>query len=155
MNETRPIASDAPRRSRKSSGSTSAPARKVRTIEAKLAMNTSQSVFGVQVEHVAGEDAEPELEQRDRDPDLDRDHARGDDSHSQDGGELDGAHDADRPAGVARAMRSFTGASIRRRVTGIEAISGSTAVMERASSLCRRSSVTTAAVVIGRGAPGG
>src|SRR5437764_1400585 len=45
-NETTPIDSDAQNRSRKSSGSTSAPAKKVRTIDAKLAMKTSQSAFG-------------------------------------------------------------------------------------------------------------
>ena len=45
-NETTPIAIDAPKRSRKSSGSTSAPARKVSTTEAKLAMKASQLAFG-------------------------------------------------------------------------------------------------------------
>ncbi len=44
--ETTPIEIEAPKRSRKSSGSTSAPARNVSTTEAKLAMNTSQLAFG-------------------------------------------------------------------------------------------------------------
>ena len=55
-------------------------------------------------------------------PDLHREDARGHDGHGEDGGKFDGGH----------------AVSIRRRLTGTEAISGSTAVMERASSLCRR-----------------
>jgi hypothetical protein len=43
MNETSPIAIVIPKRSLKSSGSTSAPARKVNTIEANEAMNVNQS----------------------------------------------------------------------------------------------------------------
>jgi hypothetical protein len=42
-------------------GSTSIPARKVRTIDANLAMKSSQS-WGRQVEGVPGDDAERELE---------------------------------------------------------------------------------------------
>jgi hypothetical protein len=41
-NDATPIVSDAPNRSRKSSGSTSAPARNVSTTDAKLAIRTSQ-----------------------------------------------------------------------------------------------------------------
>jgi hypothetical protein len=41
-NDATPIVTEAPRRSRKSSGSTSAPARNVSTTEAKLAISTSQ-----------------------------------------------------------------------------------------------------------------
>ena len=41
-----PIAIEAPKRSRKSSGSTSAPARNVSTTEAKPAMNDSQLALG-------------------------------------------------------------------------------------------------------------
>ena len=44
-NDTTPIASDAPSRSRKSSGSTSAPARKVSTIDANDATNTNHGVL--------------------------------------------------------------------------------------------------------------
>src|SRR6266545_7287041 len=46
MKETTPMLTEATQRSRKSSGSTSAPAKKVRTIEAKVAMKTSQLVSG-------------------------------------------------------------------------------------------------------------
>ena len=45
-NEITPIPIDAQNRSRKSSGSTSAPARNVSTTDAKLAMNASQLAFG-------------------------------------------------------------------------------------------------------------
>ena len=45
-NETTPIAIDAPKRSRKSSGSTSAPARNVSTTDAKPAMKVSQLAPG-------------------------------------------------------------------------------------------------------------
>ncbi len=74
-NETTPIEIDAPKRSRKSSGSTSAPARNVSTTEAKPAMNTSQLCVRIEIERVAERDAERQLDERDRDADLDRDHA--------------------------------------------------------------------------------
>src|SRR6185312_1123632 len=44
--DTSPMLTEAPKRSLKSSGSTSAPARNVRTIDANDAMNASHGVFG-------------------------------------------------------------------------------------------------------------
>jgi hypothetical protein len=61
-------------------GSTSIPARNVRTIEAKRGDEIKPLLTG-EMKEVAGNDAEAELEQRDRDAELDRKDA----GHQDDG----------------------------------------------------------------------
>ena len=67
------------------------PARKVSTIDANDAMKSSHS-WRLEVEDVAGDDAERQLEQRDRDAELDREHAREQHYRGEDCGELDWLH---------------------------------------------------------------
>src|SRR6266545_4004274 len=77
----------------------------------------------VEVEHVAGDDAEPKLEQRHREPDLDGDHARQQHHRRQHRGQPDGAHDA--RCGRRLTMKRSTALPPRRGPDGVvEAIGG-------------------------------
>jgi len=51
-------------------------------------------VLALKVEQVADDDTEPELEQRHRDPELNREHARDDHDGGKHGCELDRIHSA-------------------------------------------------------------
>jgi hypothetical protein len=84
MNDTTPMATVVPNRSLKSSGSTSAPARKVRTM--KEGRDEVEPLLRVEVEDVAHHDPQAELYQRDRQPELDRQHAGNDNGGGENGG---------------------------------------------------------------------
>ena len=75
MNETTPMPTDAPNRWRMYAGSTSIPARKVRTIDAKAATNVSQSWLS-KMQYVPCRHTESQLDQCDGHADFYGDHAR-------------------------------------------------------------------------------
>jgi hypothetical protein len=81
-NEATPIARDAPKRSRRSSGSIEE-GQKDRTEGGEEGQPLG---VGVEVEEVADDHPEAELDQRDREPKLDRDHAGDDNDCGEDCG---------------------------------------------------------------------